>query len=172
MFASHVMYQSAENGSMPLGGDTPFTSRYRRIMRSRESVNSLSSTCMRAPSSISAMARNTSCASSVRLRLSIAVTLLGKLLGGLACKQDGRVSRCNCGVLRRLRQRRQHRVVVEAEEAQKLIGRGQLDDLRERQPGKQIGQFRRQAQTEHADGFVLTQHALRKHDVRQVNLAD
>jgi len=75
-------------------------------------------------------------------------------------------------VLGRLRQRRQHGVVVETEKAQKLIGRGQFDDLRERQPGKQIGQFRRQAQAEHPDRLVLAQHTLCEHDVRQINLAD
>src|SRR5579863_4713594 len=143
MFASHVMYQSAENGNMPFGGDTPLTSRYNRIMRSRDSVSSLSSTCMRAPSSIRAMARKTSCASSERLFFCDTTDSLCELFGPLAGEQDGSVRRSNIHILRGLRERRQHRVVVKTEEAEKLVGRGQPDNLRERQTSKQIGQFRR-----------------------------
>ena len=103
----------------------------------------------------------------------MAVSLgLSDLLCGLPGQQDGGVRRRDFCVPGRVRQRRQHGVVVEAEEAQKLIGAGQLDDLRERQPGKNISQLRRQAQAEHADCLVLAQHALCEHDVRQIDFAD
>src|ERR1700743_139565 len=170
MFASHVMYQSAEKGSMPFGGDTPFTSRYNRIIRSRDSVNSLSSTCIRAPSSISAIARKTSWASSVRLFFSMARSRRSnELFGWLTGQQDGSMRRRNVGVLRRCRQRRQHGVVIEAgeaeqlvrsrqlvgvmeaEEAEQLVRRRQLDDLRQREPRQKIGKFLRQPQPEHPD---------------------
>src|SRR4030065_1562692 len=53
---SQVRNQSVENGSMPLGGETPLTSLYSLSKRSRDSVVSDSSTCGRAPSSISSIA--------------------------------------------------------------------------------------------------------------------
>src|SRR3569832_1308313 len=53
---SQVRNQSVENGSMPLGGDTPLTSLYSLSKRSRDSVVSDSRTCGRAPSSISSIA--------------------------------------------------------------------------------------------------------------------
>src|SRR5580698_4962226 len=173
MFASHVMYQSAEKGSMPFGGDTPFTSRYNRIIRSRDSVNSLSSTCIRAPSSISAIARKTSWASSVRLFLSMARSRRSnELFGWLTGQQDGCMRRRNVGVLRGCRQRRQHGVVIEPEEAKQLVRRRQLDDLRQREPRQKIGKFLRQTQPEHPDCPVVAQHALCEHDVRQVDFSN
>src|SRR5437868_139317 len=57
MFGCHVMNQSVENGSIPFGGDTPFSSLYSLIRRSRDRLVSASSSCRRAPSSISSMAR-------------------------------------------------------------------------------------------------------------------
>src|SRR5471032_1517026 len=110
------MYQSAENGSIPFGGDTPFTSRYSRIIRSRESVNSLSSTCMRAPSSIKAIAQKTSCASATRLFLTnMGRPFLNELSGQLIREQNKRWGRCRGHMRGLLRQRRQHCTVIEAE---------------------------------------------------------
>jgi hypothetical protein len=68
MFGCHVMNQSVENGSMPLGGLLPTISLYRRSNRSRESFVSDSSSCSRAPSLMSSAARPISRASPATLR--------------------------------------------------------------------------------------------------------
>src|SRR4030042_4760492 len=94
---SQVRNQSVENGSMPLGGDTPLTSLYSLSKRSRDSVVSDSSTCWRAPSSISSIASWVSRISVNRLFLLIGTRLFycatesGKGCHGLAPHQDGGV---------------------------------------------------------------------------------
>src|ERR1035437_5279514 len=60
MFSCQVKNQSVENGSWPLDGERPATSLYRRNRRSYDSVVSDSSTCKRAPRSISVTARSIS----------------------------------------------------------------------------------------------------------------
>jgi len=55
-----VMYRSAENGTMPFGDDAPLTSQHNRLIWLRKSVSSIPSTCIRAPSSMKAIARDTS----------------------------------------------------------------------------------------------------------------
>src|SRR5512143_2075614 len=79
---SQVRNQSVENGSMPLGGETPLTSLYSLSKRSRDSVVSDSSTCGRAPSSISSIASWVSRISVNRLFL-----LIGTLPHGMDCYQ-------------------------------------------------------------------------------------
>ena len=68
MFGCQVMNQSVENGNWPLLGDLPATSLYRRSSRSYDRSVSDSSTCRRAPSWISAIARSI-CLASVRMLL-------------------------------------------------------------------------------------------------------
>src|SRR5207244_1090628 len=80
MLGDQVTNQSIENGSRPFGGDFPLISLYRRRRRSRESLVSVSSTCNLAPSSTSSVARRTSRASSMTLRLAMSGGL-GQLVG-------------------------------------------------------------------------------------------
>src|SRR6218665_1875883 len=58
MFSCQVRNQSVENGNCPLDGDLPAISLYRRTSRSYDSVDSDSSTCIRAPMRISTAARS------------------------------------------------------------------------------------------------------------------
>src|SRR3569623_3280356 len=83
---SHVRNQSVENGSMPLGGDTPLTSLYSLSKRSRDSVVSDSRTCGRAPSSISSIASRVSRISVNRLFL--LKKPLPFLLCDVSCRYD------------------------------------------------------------------------------------
>src|SRR6478672_11254544 len=69
IFGCQVRNQSVENGSMPFGGDTPFSSLYSLSRRSRDSETSLSSSCRRAPSWINSMASWISWASETTLFL-------------------------------------------------------------------------------------------------------
>src|SRR5262245_47867648 len=63
MLGCQVMNQSVEKGSMPLGGDLPWISLYSRSSFSRDSLVSDSSTCRRAPSLMSSVAKAISRAS-------------------------------------------------------------------------------------------------------------
>src|SRR3569832_1335001 len=75
MFGCQVMNQSVENGSMPLGGDTPLSSLYSLSSRSRDNDVSISSSCNLAPRLISSIASRMSRASDTSLLLDIRPSL-------------------------------------------------------------------------------------------------
>src|ERR1700754_657321 len=83
MFGCHVMNQSVENGSMPFGGDAPFSSLYSLIRRSRDRLVSASSNCRRAPSSISSIASVISRTSDTTLRVAMRHAFLAVAGAGL-----------------------------------------------------------------------------------------
>src|SRR5205823_9399511 len=68
-FGCQVKNQSVENGNMALGGETPLSSLYSLMRRSRDSETSLSSNCRRAPSWMSSIASWISWASETTLFL-------------------------------------------------------------------------------------------------------
>src|SRR5690606_18072203 len=133
MLGNQVMNQSTENGNIPLGGEQPRISRYRRDRRSWLRRVSASRTCRRAPSEIIALARRMSSASCATLLMDMAADGSGELLDRLLGQQNR-----GMGLLQRpaqhvLGQRRQQAVVVEPEAAQQRARTGQLDQLGGRQ---------------------------------------
>src|SRR5512134_529363 len=124
MFGCQVMNQSVENGSMPRAGDSPWTSLYRRSSRSYDRSVSDSSTCRRAPSLISAMARWICWLSETMLLMRMVARsssrVLGRDVGQLAGHHDVGVQARDSGAGRaRLRlgvagQKVPHHVVIEA----------------------------------------------------------
>src|SRR4030042_2194521 len=129
---SQVRNQSVENGSMPLGGDTPLTSLYSLSKRSRDSVVSDSSTCGRAPSSIISIASWVSRISVSRLFLLIGTHLLccaaesGKGFNSLTRHQDGGVRLRHGAIPGVAGQHVEHHAVVEAEARYHHAGGGKL----------------------------------------------
>src|SRR5882672_3862633 len=178
MFGCQVINQSVENGSMPRAGDSPWTSLYSRSRRSYDRSVSLSRTCRRAPSLISAMARWI-CRLSVTMLL-IRMTLSGRRsglvadVGDLAGHHDVGVQPGNgtgaAGArLGMVGEKTPHHVVVEAEPADQLIGTGDLHQLRRAQLVDDAGHFLRNAKAVHRLGLVGADHVLREHQVAQVD---
>src|SRR5574340_176750 len=149
---SQVRNQSVENGSMPLGGDTPLTSLYSLSRRSRERVVSDSRTCGRAPSSISSIASWVSRISFSKLFLLMALPSSfggtavqrramksGEGLRGLARHQDGRMRVRDGAFAGVVGQHVQDDAVVETEARHHHAGSGELEDLRRRQRLDDVG---------------------------------
>src|SRR5699024_6030529 len=130
MLGIQVINQSVEKGSMPLGGDMPRTSLNRRTRRARLRSVSVSSTCRRAPSSISSTASCT-CSNSLRrlFRVAISALLNSSAPGGAARHQQRGVKRGQAVVPGVLRQLTELFGAFMAEMAEQLIAAGQLDQL-------------------------------------------
>src|SRR5690606_11182961 len=131
MLGSQVMNQSAENGSMPFGGETPLISLYRRTSRSRPSPVSASSTRRRAPTRMSEMASCISLASLTTLFLLIRGSV--DLLDGLVGHQHGGVSSLHGTAEGTVVEGCQKSGFVKSKSAQQRTGASQLDRLRERE---------------------------------------
>src|SRR3954451_12697115 len=184
MLGIHVTNQSVENGSMPLGGDLPRSSLYRRSRRSRESLVSASSTCRRAPSSISALARATSRASSTTL-LPRMVSSCGRTeahqlfrghhlrrLGERLRHEDRGMNARYAALGPRPEQQVPHDLVVETKAAHEHVGSGYLHDLRRRKIGEHMGHFLAHAQAKHRFGAILANQSLRKNQVSEIRFTD
>src|SRR5574340_853763 len=138
---SQVRNQSVENGSMPLGGDTPLTSLYSLSKRSRDKVVSDSRTCGRAPSSINSIASWVSRISVNRLFLLMqplpfllcdvycGTAGSGKSFHGLAGHQDGGMRLGDGAILGVMGQHGQHHAVGETEARHHHAGSGKLENL-------------------------------------------
>lgn len=92
--------------------------------------------------------------------------------GFLAGQKDGCMGRRHIHVSARLRERRHNGVVLKAALAQQLIRSSEPDRLCKRKRGKEVCAPLGQSQPEHPDQLVLPEHALRKHDVSQVDFPD
>src|SRR5512139_3619606 len=182
MFGCQVMNQSVENGSMPRAGDSPWTSLYRRSRRSYDRSVSDSSTCRRAPSLISAIARWICWLSETMLLIRMvdprSLRSSDRDVGQLAGHHDVRVQSGDGGTggarlgLRMAGQQVPDHVVVEAETQDQLVRTGDLHQLRRRQLIDDAGDFFGHAQPVEGLGLVGADHVLGQHEVRKVGLAD
>src|ERR1043166_1288170 len=180
MFGSQLMNQSVENGSMPLGGDTPLTSLYSLSSRSRLRLTSASSSCRRAPQLISSIASWICFASDTTLLAAMGAapgkrlreSSGGQLFGALACHQHRGVRRGHHPVLAVAGEHLAEHAVIEAEAAQQHVGGGHLEHLPRGQALDQVGHVLGDAQAEHRGGLVFLDHLLREHHVAEVGLPD
>src|SRR5690606_2928151 len=166
MLGCQLMNQSVENGSMPLGGETPLTSLYSLSSRSRDSVVSASSSCRRAPCWMRSIASWVWRASETRLLPAMIGLPSGcDLLGLLAGHQHRRVRRCHDLVLDVAREHFAEDPVVEAEPAQQHVAARDLDQLRRGERLDQVGGVLGDAETEQRRRLVVLDHPLREQQV-------
>src|SRR5690606_30218092 len=169
IFGRHGRNQSAEKGSIPLGGEAPFTSLYTRSSRSRLSVSSDSSTCRRAPSITSSAARRTCSASATTL---FAPMVLAHRLGGARRHHDRGVRLGHCRRLVTLAEQLEYRAIVDAQPEEQQARLRHARDLRGRKPLDDAGHVFRNAEAEHRRRTVAAQHLLREQEVGQVRFPD